>query len=161
MPITMNHTGFVVQSLERSLEFYRDALGLEEEKSFDSESWALSQIVGYDNAHIKGAMLVGADGHSLELIEYVRPAGAVRDSGEQYKRATTGASHLAFFVDDADAVLERLVDKGGTKMNPVVETPTGMKACYMQDPDGNWIELMEDKVHARQQFKIRQNTGFD
>ena len=95
MPITMNHTGFVVQSLERSLEFYRDALGLEEEKSFDSESWALSQIVGYDNAHIKGAMLVGADGHSLELIEYVRPAGAVRDSGEQYKRATTGASHLA------------------------------------------------------------------
>jgi catechol 2,3-dioxygenase-like lactoylglutathione lyase family enzyme len=28
----MNHTGFVVSNLERSLEFYRDLLGLEVER---------------------------------------------------------------------------------------------------------------------------------
>ena len=159
MPITLNHTGFVVESLERSLEFYRDTLGLEEERSFDSESWALSQVVGYDDAHIRGALLVGADGHYLELIEYVNPAGEVRGSDEQYKRATTGAAHLAFIIDDAEELHRRLLEKGGAELNPPVEMRPGAKACYLQDPDGNWIELLEDSEHARQQFKIRQNTG--
>ena len=29
----MNHTGFVVSDMERSLEFYRDLLGLKEERN--------------------------------------------------------------------------------------------------------------------------------
>ena len=83
----------------------------------------------------------------------------MRNSAEQYKRATAGAAHLAFIVEDADLVLERLVNNGGAKLNPVVETRPGVKICYLQDPDGNWIELLEDNQHARQQFTIRQNTG--
>ena len=150
MAITMNHTGFVVQSIERSLLFYRDTLGLEEaEKFVDSGSWAVSQIVGYDNAHLKGVLLVGTDGHYLELIEYVTPTGEVRDPDEQYRRAVIGAAHLAFTVDDAEATLEKLVENGGTKLNPVVETQSGVKICYLQDPDGNWIELLEDKNNAQ------------
>ena len=159
MVITMNHTGFVVQSIERSLLFYRDTLGLEEAGRFDAKSSTTSTVVGYDDAHLKGVLLVGADGHYLELLEYINPRSDERGSNEQYKRAVVGAAHLAFLVDDAEAVLDRLVENGGTKLNPVVDTKPGVKACYLQDPDGNWIELLEDKEHSRQQFKIRQNTS--
>ena len=160
MSITMNHTGFVVQSLERSLFFYRDILGLEETGSFeDAGSWTTSQIVGYEDAHLKGVLLVGADGHYLELLEYSNPSDEMRDSDEKYKRAAVGAAHLAFIVDDAETMLEKLVVNGGVKLNPVVQTRPGVKICYLQDPDGNWIELLEDEEHARQQFEIRQNTG--
>ena len=28
-------------------------------------------------------------------------------------------------------------------MNPPIEVAPGKKCCYIQDPDGNWIELIE------------------
>ena len=32
---------------------------------------------------------------------------------------------------------------GAVGLNPPVEGAPGRKVCYMQDPDGNWIELIE------------------
>ena len=156
MTITMNHTGFVVENVERSLQFYRDGLGLDHAGSYEEVGTA--RIVGYDQPHLKGALLVASDGHYLELIEYVKPRGEIRSSEEQHKRAVVGASHLAFIVDDAEDMLERLVNNGGSKFKPVVELQPGVKACYLQDPDGNWIELLQDEDHSAQQFEIRQNT---
>ena len=158
MPITLNHTGFVVSNLEKSVAFYRDILGLEQDREMDAASWALSQVVGYDNAHIRAVNLAGAGGHILELIEYVNPTPEQRDATEQRKRATVGAAHLAFIVDDIDKTYEGLVSNGAQRLNPPVDVLPGLKACYMQDPDGNWIELVEDKEHAQQQFRIRQHT---
>ena len=47
---------YQTNDIEKAIEFYRDTLGLEEERSFDSGSPSLSQVVGYDDAHIKGAL---------------------------------------------------------------------------------------------------------
>ena len=158
MSITMNHTGFVVSDLDRSVEFYRDGLGLELDRSRESSSPGLSSIVGYDDAHIRVALLTGTDGHVLELIQYVNPAGTMRDADQQYERSLSGATHLAFLVDDIEGVFQRLLAAGGTQLNPPVETRPGVQACYIQDPDGNWIELVEDSVHNHTPFLIKQNT---
>ena len=158
MAITMNHTGFVVTDLDRSLEFYRDALGLDVERRTESSAPALSQIVGYDNARIRVALLTGTDGHLLELIQYLNPVGTKRLAEEQYQRNLSGATHLAFLVDDIEAVHARLMQAGGTKLNPPVDTRPGVKACYLQDPDGNWVELLQDEAHKQSPFQIRQNT---
>ena len=48
----MNHTGFVVSNLERSLEFYRDLLGLEVERDQILEGEFISQLVGYPDARL-------------------------------------------------------------------------------------------------------------
>ncbi len=42
----MNHTGFVVSDMERSLAFYRDLLGLKEERNHVLEGEFISQLVG-------------------------------------------------------------------------------------------------------------------
>ena len=158
MPVTMNHTGFVVTDIDRSLEFYRDALGLDVDRSGEASSPALSQIVGYDGARLRFALLAGTDGHLLELIQYVSPPGSMRSPEEQYPRSLIGATHLAFLVDDIGAVLRRLTTAGGKELNPPVDQRPGVKACYLQDPDGNWVELAEDAVHTRTPFQIKQNT---
>jgi hypothetical protein len=49
------------------------------------------------------------------------------------------------------------MELGGQKLNPVVKVLDGLKACYLQDPDGNWIELVEDSVHKANPFTITQN----
>ena len=82
-----------------------------------------------------------ADGHILELIQYVHPVGAERHSEE---RNTLGATHLAFNVEDIEQTVAQLVSRGARGLNPPAEVAPGRTVCYMQDPDRNWIELIED-----------------
>ncbi|PZC43674.1 MAG: Catechol 2,3-dioxygenase [Chloroflexi bacterium] len=158
MRVTMNHTGFVVEDLERSRKFYIDGLGLEELKLFDVQSEELGHIVGYKNARIYASYLVASDGHALEIIEYKDPITKVSDESIQYERARTGGAHLAFFVEDCHVMWERLCAMGGKPLNPPIEVLPGMWECYMQDPDGNWIEITSDEKHNKQQFIVRQNV---
>ncbi len=136
----MNHTGFVVRDLDASVKFYRDVLGLEIVRTMDREGAPISQVIGYENTHLKGAILSTGDSHSLELIQYLNPSPTERPTEE---RNALGASHLAFNVDNMEETFERLVSNGARKLNPPATMQPGRKACYMQDPDGNWIELIE------------------
>lgn len=157
MGVSAYHTGFVVQDLDRSVKFYTEGLGLECEEILDLSGWGLSQVVGYEDAKIRAAFLVADDGQILELLQYKNPPVKVRDAQQQHTRNLTGASHLGFFVDDAKAAYERCVKLGAKKLNPPVEVLPGLIACYIQDPDGNWFEIVEDKLHNASPFKVRQN----
>lgn len=136
----MNHTGFVVRDLERAVAFYRDVIGLKVVATRERQGKPISQVVGYDNAHLKIAILSAGDGHLLELIQYVNPPGAARPSSE---RSVIGASHLAFTVDNIEETFRNITERGGIKLNPPAEVAPGRKGCYLQDPEGNWIELLE------------------
>ena len=136
----MNHTGFVVKDLDRSTAFYRDVVGLQVVGSMERQGAPISHLIGYDDVHLKRRLLSAGDGHMLELIQYIHPPGADRPSDD---RNTLGASHLAFDVDDIEATFRHLVGNGALKLNPPVELQPGRTACYLQDPDGNWIELIQ------------------
>ena len=136
----MNHTGFVVKDLDRSTAFYRDVVGLQVVGSMERQGGPISQMIGYDDVHLKRSLLSAGDGHMLELIQYIHPPGADRPSND---RNTQGASHIAFDVDDIEATFRHLVDNGALKLNPPVELQPGRTACYLQDPDGNWVELIQ------------------
>ena len=136
------HTGFVVKDLERSISFYRDAVGLEILREREFAGVEISQVLGYENAHLRMAMLgvQGEEGHALELIQSFNPASSSRTTSE---RSVQGASHLAFHVDDIEGTFRRMVANGAQQPNPPVHVPPNRSACYLQDPDGNWIELLQ------------------
>lgn len=61
-------------------------------------------------------------------------------------------SHLAFAIQDFDAYLRFLMDQEieyadfpGRSREPQVR-PDGVRQVFLQDPDGNWIEI-NDAVH--------------
>jgi catechol 2,3-dioxygenase-like lactoylglutathione lyase family enzyme len=136
----MNHTGFVVKDLEKTIEFYRDVIGLELTKKVELDGGPIDDVVGYRGANLLIALLSVGDGHSLELIQYISPPGSERPTDE---RNAHGATHLAFDVDDIEQTFERLVSRGAHRLNPPIKVRAGVKCCYLQDPDGNWIELLE------------------
>jgi catechol 2,3-dioxygenase-like lactoylglutathione lyase family enzyme len=138
----MHHTGFVVSELEKAVNFYRDGAGLEVQARYERIGEAIDQVVGYEGAHLRIAVLGLGGEHLLELIEYASPAPAARPTQE---RSVLGASHLSFLVDDIEGTLDALSGKGARIMNRPAEVAPGRTACYLQDPDGNWIELMEIK----------------
>ena len=46
-------------------------------------------------------------------------------------------------MDDIEAVYRRLSENGARIINPPAVIAPGRVACYLADPDGNWVELME------------------
>ena len=136
----LHHTGFVVKNVEESTAFYRDVVGLSLIRAYERLGTGIDQVVGYENAHLSAAILDIGGGHILELIQYVNPRSEDRPTEE---RNVLGATHLALLVDDIHAMYARLAEKGGQVMNPPAELEPGRIACYLQDPDGNWIELLE------------------
>ena len=75
---SMHHTGFVVADLDKSVAFYRDVMGLTVNVSRERKGGPVTQVLGYEDTHLKIALLSIGDGHTLELIQYVHPTGAAR-----------------------------------------------------------------------------------
>ena len=142
----MNHTGFVVADMDRALGFYRDMLGLTEERNLVVDGEYISQLVGYPDAKLHIVYLgVGDMRHAVELIQYLNPVGS---PGARTERNGVGASHLGVIVEDLDSVYKDMSAKGVRFVSPPAvrenaEYPWARKACYVQDPDGNWLEFIE------------------
>ena len=140
-----NHTSFTVSDLERSLAFFRDALGFEVTSKAPRDPRAIEQIVGVAGADIMVAYVRGPD-HSLELIQYLAPA----DRGRVHSRpCDVGFAHIAFDVDDIDAAIAAAARH---EVRPVGQVYTvdkgpnsGNRVCYLRDADGVTIEFIEKK----------------
>jgi glyoxylase I family protein len=143
MPM-LHHTGLTVSDLQRSLQFWRDALGMEVLFEQEKVGGYIEAIVGEPGAHVRMAHLAfGGDGTRIELFEYVAPTG-----GRHIQRpADVGFSHVCVACDDLDERLERLVAAGGAAFSKPVEVDTGVnrggRGVYLRDPDGHVVELFE------------------
>ena len=136
----LHHTGFVVRNRATAVAFYRDIVGLNVISEYERVGPEIDQVVGYEDAHLKLALLDLGGGHILELIENVNPPS---DECPTEERKVVGAAHLAFEVEDISATFAKMSAGGAKSMNPPAQIAPGRIACYLQDPDGNWLELME------------------
>ncbi len=138
-----HHTGFVVRDLERSVAFYTEVMGLETMMQLEVDGEFAERVVGFQDAHLKVALLNMGDGHNLELVQYIYPPSAEG----QINRNDLGASHLAFFVENIEEYYGTMSPKGLRFMGPPPSlTQDGkvvVKAIYAQDPDNNWLEFVE------------------
>jgi catechol 2,3-dioxygenase-like lactoylglutathione lyase family enzyme len=139
----LDHVGFAVSSLDQSVEWYSMFLG---EPPILRKTWDVEyvgRIVGYPGVKMEGAFWRLPGGTVLELLQYLYPKPGRVDM-ETYN---VGNAHLCLVVDDLDADFERLRDHVEFRDPEPVEIPwgpyTGGKACYLRDPDGISIELMQ------------------
>lgn len=144
------HHGLTVSDLDRSGAWYCDVLGLKEVHRQVGDNDYTRSLVGVPGASIRVAQLSfpGSDeswpsSHVIELIEYVKARGGhVRPQPND-----AGAGHLAFVVDDIDAVCARVIASGAVLRSEPVTVSEGInrgsRACYLHDPDGHTLELMQ------------------
>ena len=99
-----NHTGIIVSDLDRSIAFFRDALGFEVTSRAPRDLALIRSITGVDGADVEIAYIRGPD-HNLELIQYLAPADKGRVSARQ---CDTGLFHVAFDVDVKPEVFDSL-----------------------------------------------------
>ncbi len=137
----MDHVGVVVDDLAAATEFFV-ALGLEVQGEGSVEGSWVDRIVGLDGILVEFAMVGTPDGNGrLELIKFHSPP-AEGDDGHTPPN-TRGIRHVAFVVDDIDAVVAGLQARGSELVGEVVSYENVFRLCYVRGPEGIIVELAE------------------
>ncbi len=120
--IKFNHFNFNVLDLEKSLKFYKDALGLTpvREKTASDGSFKLVYL---------------GDG----ITEFTLELTYLTDRKEPYNLGEC-EFHLAFHTDEYDTWHEKHKEMGII----CFENP-GMGIYFISDPDGYWIEIVPER----------------
>ncbi|EOS61419.1 MULTISPECIES: VOC family protein [unclassified Anaerotruncus] len=118
--IRFNHFNFNVFDLEKSLEFYKDALNLTPVREKKAPDGSFRLVYLGDEA--------GSD-FTLELT-WLRDRETLYNLGDlEY--------HLAFTADNFDELHEK-----HQKMGVICFENPGMGIYFISDPDGYWIEIV-------------------
>ena len=141
--IAADHTGFTVTDIERSLAFWQDVLGFELSHCAHHTGDLASEVTGVPGAEISIAVLKGY-GHKIELLEYHAPADRKH---VDLRPCDVGSVHVAFTVDNLDAVLSTIAASGWRtvgKPQTLQSGPNaGKRVVYVRDSDGTTIEFMQ------------------
>ncbi len=116
----IHHVSFVVADVQRSLQFYRDILGLNTDPQRPD--------IGYPGAWLE----IGEQ--QIHLLQVPNP-DPVTDRPMHVGRDR----HAALAVTDLGPVLDRLEEAG----LDCTHSRSGRRAVFFRDPDGNGIELVE------------------
>ena len=122
-PFRIDHQAIHVRDMDASVRFYAEVLGLPE----------------VENPMGKGPIrwFALAAGTNLHLVPGNATPAHERGIG----------THLALAAADFDATVERLTAAGAafgempSRPGKVTQRPDGVRQCFVQDPDGFWIEI--------------------
>jgi catechol 2,3-dioxygenase-like lactoylglutathione lyase family enzyme len=139
----LDHIGFAVSDLDRSVEWYTRFLGEGPVLRKVWEPGYVGDIVGYPECSLDCAIWRLPSNTLLELIQYLAPSPARVDM-ETYN---VGNAHLCLETEDIEADYERLRGHAEFRSAEPVEIPWGPykggRVCYLRDPDGISVELMQ------------------
>jgi lactoylglutathione lyase len=121
------HTMYRITDPERSRAFY-EALGMEARRELpivrDGQLEATNYFFGFAGQDEELELTFNHDGRSYDL--------------------GSGYGHIALSVDDLDVTLEALKAKGIEAERPPYRVREGgSRLCFVRDPDGYRIELIE------------------
>ena len=141
MPTKMRHTGIVVTNLQQSKKFYCDLLGFTVQKEMDEYGKFMDKLLGLENVMVTTSKMILENGSMLELLEYKSHP----EPKEKIKISRLGCSHIALTVDDIDLLYSRLLRYGIEFISQPLQSYDGkVKVVFCKDPDGNFIELVEE-----------------
>ncbi len=137
----VRHTGIVVSNLEKALHFYRDLLGLKIVKDADESGDYIDNMLSLKNVRVRTIKMTAEDGNLIELLYFQSHSCEAKKDRQFYE---IGVSHVAFTVEDIEAIYHKLKEEG-IFFNAVPQySPDGYaKVTFCKDPDDNSVELVE------------------
>jgi len=124
--MSLIHTNYRILDIDRSVAFY-EALGFEEKRRVPIRDEAINVFMGLPDD--------GAEPR-LELT--------FNNGREEPYDLGTGYGHIAISTPDLDRTLARLEDQGiDPERPPYTIREGGPRLCFVRDPDGYRIELLE------------------
>ena len=126
------HMAIEISDLDKSIEFYCGAIGLE--RKFDGKN---------KDGKISMVYLKVCEGVFIEMF----PSGIHKPDRKDY---LIGYHHLCFEVDDINVAAEKMQSKGIILTHPVTKGSDNSYQFWVNDPDGNPIEFMQYTAESLQ-----------
>lgn len=120
MQFKMVHNNLNVACLAKSLPFYKEALGLEEDRRIEGDGFTIVYLTNPESDY------------ELELTELKEHPQAFNLGENEF--------HLAFRTDDFEAALAK-----HRAMGCVCFENPAMGIYFISDPDGYWIEIVPQR----------------
>ncbi len=120
----VNHVAIVVRDIEESLKFWEDSLGLKLDHI---------EVVPSQNSRV-AFFPVGCS-----EIELVQPTNSESGLAAYLEKRGEGLHHLCMEVDDIDAMLAELKEKGVRLINEEAEVLPGRKMAFLHPKAGNGV----------------------
>jgi catechol 2,3-dioxygenase-like lactoylglutathione lyase family enzyme len=126
----VHHVAVTVSDVARALAFYRDLLG-----------FPLLGVVTFEGDPGLIIHFLDIGGNALlELFSFATPVATAGDF--LYDDRQTGFRHLAFKVQDVDAVAGRLLGAGVEFTLLPLDAVGGVRIAFFKDPDGTLMEIV-------------------
>lgn len=130
--ISLHHIALSVRDAQASIEFYSH-LGFTEVVVWRADDAALA-------IH----QLMNHEGVTLELFVHTNNVQEPRiDNAVGNNLEEIGIKHFGMRVDSLDEFRAAINDIG--EVTDIVMGRTGFRYFFIKDPDGNWVEVVEDK----------------
>jgi len=120
--------GIVTRDPEAALKFYRDTLGLALEAKHELPGGTTLWMLKCGDSIVK-------INHQGTPPPADAPPGGVSGA--------TGYRYCTLHVSNMAEVLEEIRDAGYAVPVPEMEIAPGIKIAMVEDPDGNWVELVD------------------
>ena len=138
---SLDHVGVVFDDLEAATDFFLD-LGLEREGSGSAEGEWVGNVIGLGDVRVEFVMVKTPDGSGkLELIKFHNPPA--ESGGDPPPPNRLGIRHVALVVDDLEAIVEALREKGMDTVGEIENYEDIFLLCYVRGPEGIIVELAE------------------
>lgn len=140
----LGHVAVRVRDVDRTLDFYTGKLGFAE-----------MLRLHHDDGRLWLVYLRITDDQYLEVFP---DAVGERAPGQE----ANGLNHLCLTVEDIESVVRRLAEQGILLYRPLKRGADGNRQAWIEDPDGNRIELMEmapDGLQAAAIRRLRERSG--
>ena len=143
MSLRLSHVGLSVVDLDRSIAFYRRVFNMRVGVEGGFGGAPYESVLALQGASGRAALLESDDGAlQIELFEFAAPAP--RPADRKRRVCDHGLTHFCVEVNDIASEYRRMKEAGVTfHCEPRVFEPSGSKATYGRDPDGNVFELWE------------------
>lgn len=142
MATRIDHIGINVDDLPAATAFFLD-IGLELQGEGDVSGEMVDRIVGLDNVHSTVVFMRVPNGQTcIELVKFHRPVDERDSQPDPANRL--GIRHLTIVVEDIEATIARVKERGAQPFSEVQTYEDVYKLCYVRGPEGIIIELVEE-----------------
>lgn len=121
--------GIVTNNIDAMLGFYRDTLGLEFEATIPMPGGGTMHRYRVGDSVVK---IVEAEPRPREAA----PPGGIRGA--------TGYRYWTIWVKNLQSSLDKITADGFKTVVPLKEIRPGVTIAIVEDPDGNWVELLQN-----------------
>ena len=145
----LDHVNLIVEDLATMTAFYRNVLGLSVTRQITIGGPWIEGLTGFEKVEADVVYLEADAAAGLELIRYRTPEGP-RPSGLGAPNVQ-GIRHIAFQVEDLDALVAALNAARADSVSDIQEVPAAQvdfagrqkRIAYCRDPEGNLLEFCD------------------